>query len=202
MVKLSWTEFKSRITDKKLQHQIELYKSKYICTAVDGTITYKTVVRKKDVGFESADQVDLETNYLSTANRPIQQPFSNDGGHKFRGTGVSGTATKNSTTNVDYKLTEDRNINGLQILLKDHSFGDSADFQVVDVDNVLGYGAGLVLDEFGTSWYFPEDIQMHEVQLNYKALINGGLYLRLKYHSTGTVNDVAVRVNYFLHKIV
>ena len=127
--------------------------------------------------------------------------FANADNMRFRGTGVAATCTKTATTNVDYKLTENRFINGLEFIVKNHVFGDSAKFQVVDVDNLLGYGAGLVLDEFGTDWYIADDTQRQGPYiLPYPALVNSGFYLRIVYNSVGTSTDVSLQVNYFLHK--
>ena len=130
-----------------------------------------------------------------------QRAFSNADNMRFRGTGVSGTPLKTTTTNIDFAMIENRFINGLEFIVNNHVFGDSAKFQVVDVDNLLGYGAGLVLDEFGTDWYVAEDTQRQGPYiLPYPALVSVGLYLRIVYNSVGTVNDVDLKINYFLHK--
>ena len=119
---------------------------------------------------------------------------------KFRGKGISGTAIAGATTNIDYKLTEARLLDGVKMILKDQAFGDSVKFQVVDVDNVLGYGAGLVLDEFGTDWYVSADTQdQGAINLPYSAEVIAGLYIRIVYNSIGGTN-VSVKANLWLHK--
>lgn len=118
---------------------------------------------------------------------------------KFRGRGISGTATAGMTTNIDHKITEGRLIDGIKLLLKDHVFGDSVRFQVVDVDNMLGYGAGAVLDEFATDWYVSSNEDQDAINLPYSAELISGLYIRLIYNSTGT-NNIKVRANLWLHK--
>lgn len=118
---------------------------------------------------------------------------------KFRGKGISFTATAGTTTSYDYKLIQSRLIDGTSLILKDHANGDSVKFQVVDVDNILGYGAGLVLDEFATDWYVASDRQSQgETRLPYSAEVVAGLYIRLVYTSTGAT-DVAVKCNLFAH---
>ena len=145
------------------------------------------------------------------------KPFSDADGFRFRGFGISATATKETTTNIDYKLTEERYINGVDLILKDHEFGDTAKFQVVDKEYVYAgilypadYGGipwstaqpnGVVLDEFGTDWNIASDEQhQHPVLLPYPARILVDLYIRIVYTSVGTVNDVKLRANLFLHK--
>lgn len=118
---------------------------------------------------------------------------------KFRGTGFAFTATAGTATTYDYKLLESRLIDGTQLLLKDQEFGDYVDFKVVDVDNILGYGAGTVLDTFGDTWYVTSDRQdQGKVRMVYSAELLAGLYIRLVYHSTGATN-VKVKLNLFVH---
>lgn len=118
---------------------------------------------------------------------------------KFRGRGISGTATAGTTTNIDHKITEGRLIDGIKLILKDHVFGDSVRFQVVDVENILGYGAGVVLDEFATNWYVSSSEDQGAINLPYSAELIAGLYIRIIYNSIGQ-NNVSVRANLWLHK--
>ena len=143
--------------------------------------------------------------------------FSDADGFRFRGKGISSTVPKTSTVNVDYKLTEERYINGVDLILKDQEFGDTAKFQVVDKEYIYAgilyptdYGGipwstaqpdGVVLDEFGTDWNIVADEQhQHPVLLSYPARILINLYIRIVYTSVGTVNDVKLKANLFLHK--
>lgn len=119
---------------------------------------------------------------------------------KFRGVGKSFTATASATTNGDFVVSEARLIDGIQVVLKDHAFGDSIALYVVDVDNMLGYGAGAVLDSFATNWYVAADTQSQGVvRLPYGAEVVAGLYVRLAYTSVGGTN-VSVNFNLFAHK--
>lgn len=128
-------------------------------------------------------------------------PFASSGNFRFRGKGISGTATKNTTSNIDYKLTEERYINGVDLFVKDSVWGDSVKFQVIDIDNILGYGANTVLDEFGTDWYIdPSICKQGQILLPYPAKIVTNLYIRIVYISVGTDVDVSLKANLFLHK--
>lgn len=118
----------------------------------------------------------------------------------FKGHGKAGTVTAGQVGNIDLKITEERLLNGVQIILKNHVNGDKAKLQVVDVDNILGYGAGTVLSEYATDWYFAGDTENQGIfKLEYVANILTNLYLRIAYTSTGQSN-VEVKANYFLHK--
>lgn len=127
-------------------------------------------------------------------------PFTDACNFRARFKGISGTATKNTSTNIDYLIDEERYINGVRLILKNHVDGDFIHFEVVDVDNILGYGAGVVLDRFGDNWYIDEDIKTQpDIIVQYPAKIAEGLYLRIVYTSIGLVNDVNIKANLYLH---
>lgn len=113
--------------------------------------------------------------------------------------GINGTATKNTTTSLDYKIsTEDKYLSGGELITENHVWGDWIEVQVVDVDGVY-YDAGTVLKQYIKKRYLcPSDCCTY-VESWYAGLIKKDLYMRIKYHSVGTVNDVKVAVNYYLH---
>jgi hypothetical protein len=128
-------------------------------------------------------------------------PFTNDEGLQFAGAGVAQTHTNSSTTNCDHKMPGDRYFNGIEIMLKDQNWADTANMQVVDVDDIMGYGAGTVLSTFAANWRFDDTVCNQGVfLLNYKATILKDLYLRIAYTSAGGT-DVKANYNFFLHEI-
>ena len=74
----------------------------------------------------------------------------------------------------------DSGICGLKFTAKNHEFGDYARLEIVDVDNLLGYGAGLVVGTFGQRFYVPHD-GAFDILLDYKKVVPAGLYYRIKY---------------------
>ena len=135
---------------------------------------------------------------------PLVRPrafHSSDGFRaRFKGA-LAGTANKNNITDIDYLVSEERYITGVRLIACDAVIGDSVDFQIVDKDNILGYGAGVVLDTFGESWWIdPTTPTQPDVVVSYPAKILAGLYIRVKYTSIGTADDVDVRANLYLHK--
>lgn len=119
---------------------------------------------------------------------------------KFRGKGISFTATAGTSTSYDYKITEARLISGTRLMIRNQAWGDSVRFQVVDVDNILGYGAGVVLDEFATDWYVTSDKEdQGAVLLPYSAEVLANLYIRFIYNSVGGTN-VDIHCNLWAHK--
>jgi len=124
--------------------------------------------------------------------------FSDSEGMRFRGTSFSDTVAADSTKSIDYKITEERYINGGKLIIKNMGDDDKITFQVVDKDNIFGLGANTVLDEFIKDFYLPTNESLN-VQLDYPARINAGLYLRLIYTNTNTTEQATVKCNLYLH---
>ena len=132
---------------------------------------------------------------------PIQKntAFSDAGNFRARFEGISGTAAAGTTTDIDHLISEERYINGIRLIISDHIDGDKIDFQVIDKDNILGFGANTVLDEFGKNWFVdPGVCTQPDVVVPYPAKIMAGLYIRVKYHSTGA-SPVNIKANMYLH---
>lgn len=143
--------------------------------------------------------------------------FAYNGQFEVKATGFRGTATKavdGSTptlTNLDFAIgAEDRHINGLKMMLVNHAEADTVGLSVVDKDGVLSgiaYPPGtplpVVLKTFGLTWNVDhEKSDQGQQQYNFVAKIYAGLYIRVAYTSTGTANDVTVKLNAFLHKYI
>jgi hypothetical protein len=131
----------------------------------------------------------------------LTDAFAYNGQFEVKASGYSGIATLGTTTNVDFAIgDEDRHINGICLFLKDHVWGDTLNLAVVDIDNALGYGAGLVLKTFGINWNVNDQVQNQgNVQFNYVARLPAGVYIRIVYTSIGSV-DVKLRLNCLMHK--
>lgn len=118
---------------------------------------------------------------------------------KFRGIGIAFQAAATSTTQYHYQVTEARLLDGVEVILSGHSFGDSITLQVTDQDNLLGLGAGVVLDTFAQNWYVAADSQNQgQIRLPYSAEVVAGLYITLSYTAVGTSTQVFC--NLFAHK--
>jgi hypothetical protein len=135
----------------------------------------------------------------NSANEQVvrSKAFSDSEGMRFRGASFTDTVSANSSKDIDYQITQERYINGGKLIVKNIGQDDKITFQVVDKDNVLGFGAGVVLDEFIKDFYLPINESLN-VQLDYPAKIIAGLYLRLKYTNTNSI-DAVVKCNLYLH---
>jgi hypothetical protein len=124
-------------------------------------------------------------------------PFANPSGFRFRGASFSGTVSGESTADIDYEITQERWINGGRLLVSTIGPEDRITFQVVDKNNVLGLGVGVVLDEFIKDYFVPDTGNL-EVRLDYPARIIAGLFLRLKYTNSNS-SSITVKCNLYLH---
>lgn len=206
----SWADVKKFRNDRKCSLQYILLNSYYTVFAYDGPVCLHCVIPYTDPCENGTDQYDFETNYKSGANKVIAtgkdglltrtSAFADSDFYRFRGVGFFDTATGGTSTSLLYKFTNPYSMNGCQILLKNQVFGDCLDFYIIDVDNVVGYGAGVVLDSFVEDWCVADDVcGQSPVILPYKANIITGLYAALIYHSTGITN-VQVGCNFYRHK--
>lgn len=113
------------------------------------------------------------------------------------------TIPKGTTYNCDYKILDDLLVDGGRIIATNVVAGDSVTCQVIDKDNILGYGAGFVLNQFVTTWYLvPGQNLQWDFTVNYPAKVYAGLWIRVIYNSVGTETDPWVAINYKLHKVL
>ena len=113
---------------------------------------------------------------------------------------VLGVATKNSSTNLDLKITGDNEyVQGGHLLYQNANWGDYIIAQVVDKDNVLGYGSNTVLNEYIHKRYVHPALNTSKLEVPYAGMVPVNTYLRVIYISTGTTVDVDVAVNYTMH---
>lgn len=210
-IHLSYIDLKIIIARKNLAWQYSERPDRYKIFAVDNDIYYRALIHKSpitlgglDASVEQANQNDFESNYKSIANYAAgsrQYPFSTPD-FMFNGDGILATATKNTTTSIDFKIPGTlgtfRYINGAVVITNKAVFGDWSSSSIVDIDNLLGYGAGTVLASYVTKWYINPSNEMN-IETPYAGKIPAGMYIRIIYHSVGTTDDVGVAINYRLH---
>lgn len=114
--------------------------------------------------------------------------------------GIRGTASVLTTTNIDWALPQERWISGGILLASGTHWGDKISLQLIDIDNVLGYGANTVLGEYVTDFYVVTDSQLQcQLEAPYVALVPAGVYVRIKYTNTSALDPVEVALNLITH---
>jgi hypothetical protein len=201
----SWADFKNICDTKPLLMQYYDAGFNYILWAVDHTVTFSYKIWKAgyeplnaDADAEAADRSDFESNYKASCNSRVGvklEPFA-DPIVKFAGDGMEGVATHGTSTNFDFHLTTTKAVYGAQYFAQNSVMGDSVTFEVVDVDNLLGAGAGYVISKFVDKWYVIPNTFV-DVPLPLASTIPAGLYIRVVYNSVGS-QDVNMIVNFYM----
>lgn len=125
--------------------------------------------------------------------RYITKNLKSDEEHRVRHKGVFDfNVPAGQTVDSDWQIEQlqyqgqnvDSVMTGVQYKMIGGNDGDTIDFCVVDKDNLLGYGAGVVLDGFAENFYMfkehPWEIREHVAKLI------PGLYIRAHVVNNGT----------------
>ena len=111
--------------------------------------------------------------------------------------GVAVSVDLNSTTNIDFTLTDDSLVIGGTCIVVGAKAGDKVDFQVI-------HPIAGVLNQFVTDWYIdPGNTKQETPKSNYPAKLPAGLILRVIYYSTATIGTAPwIAVNYDIEKVL
>ena len=202
-LRLSWTKMKEQIALRDLYIQwIDEKETYHIWTSI-GPWHLITLISKDG----SDDCVDFETNYkdLPTNNRPpalrTQQTLGEDQFTiKFQGVPVV-NAPANQTTEYDYLFDDDYAIQGGMFCASGGQVEDEFTLQIVDKDNVLGYGAGLVLSTYVSDARVVPNVPLVVEDVSVGFLPVPGLYARIIYKNNGA-NAAKVLLNLKLFSVL
>jgi hypothetical protein len=119
------------------------------------------------------------------------------------GTGLT-TANLNAATNIDYAMTADSYLIGVQLNVSGATMGDTLDIQVIDKDNILGHGSNFVVKSpvNGFPMLTDQQSQGKFSSVTPGAKILSGLYLRIVYHSTSVLTAARVSAAYAFQKVL
>lgn len=195
-----WDDYKDLlITKKNLTLQYKEYDSYYDIWAEEGSTQYEISLTKG-----TADATNFEDNYRTASNWAIGQRAHSftTSDFQFNGDSVLATVPKNTTVNIDFAIPGTpgsfQYINGAVAITNNAVFGDYASAYVIDIDNLLGYGANTILASYVSKWYI-DPAKSLDIMTPYAGKLPAGVYLRVVYTSAGLVNDVGVAINYRLH---
>lgn len=141
--------------------------------------------------------------------------------------GIKGIIPFGTTDVISYKLMHDKWLSGVKVILENHATDDELNFSIVDKDFLFGSGEnqlypstptlagipgvegltwqqvtpnGVHLDNFGETYQIATDKQdQGKEEPNYWAKLLNGMYIEVKYTSTGTT-DVTLKCNLYFHK--
>lgn len=121
-------------------------------------------------------------------------------GVKLNAFGFKFTATKSVKTTHDHLLSDTFRLRGGILEADKNVFGDLISLSIVDVDNILGYGAGFVVASYFSNWNMPKAGYYEILEVSLGDPIPPGLYIRVEYDSVGSTDDVEVGINFRAYK--
>ena len=208
-IQLDYQEFKAIANKKELFWQHVDKNTFYDIFMVDGPLKYSTIVWKTteniggiNVATEEANLADYEASFLSTSNRRMEYRVVPDNVFQMQADAVTDTIPFGTLKNIDFKI-ENHGIEtyttkylaGAEIKTKNGADGDYAVSQIIDIDNVLGYGENFIIKSYvRKKFMFPDKVQT--IIGTAPGAIPVGLYIRVVYHSVGTSVDPTIYINY------
>jgi hypothetical protein len=210
-IQKSYSDFISTVTSKPLQYQHSEQSDSWLLWAVEAGITYTSIIGKPTANWggidhaqEAENLADYLSNYAANANKPVQPKVVAEPSNTFQmqADAVSAEITKGTTATIDFKIQNYGNetystkyLAGAEIYVSNAALGDYAESQIIDIDNLLGYGANTVLKTYVRKKYLF-DSQLQSIIASAPGAIPVGLYIRVVYHSVGTVTDPKIFINY------
>jgi hypothetical protein len=207
---MDWATFKTRVDAGGLRVEYDVIKRNlggseqefYDIWAGDQLTIFTCGIKKENPTVDPSDQKVFEDDYLPMANTVNPLTVDPIAGSTviLDGDAVSGSIPKGSAVDIDFgPIGEQRLLKGGHLITDKSVMGDWVKFQVIDIDDVLGQGAGFVVATFIKKWFVPPT-GMIQFETPQASKIFAGLYIRCTYTSVGTVNNVTAGINYLLLK--
>jgi len=209
-MQINWQQFKSLIQSKGLSLQYIESGNLYILCASDGPIILESSLHKNS---EDTDTVDFETNFKDSANQLTKQEVETQfekPDKTIKLASVKASVDENGEAIALLKAPGTPGSGDGRYVSEGTGWFDSKhpddkviELEVVDVDNILGYGANTVLkhwcdDEAGNNegWYIPYHTGVAHVDtLGGYAFLPAGLYLRIVAKKGGDITTGAFYLN-------
>lgn len=198
----TWSNYKTLINNKELEMQYNEFGDRYDIFASESPFLWVITLLKN-----TSDATDFENNYKSNCNKQVHQVIHISGFRRYDSGAenlyrysVKDTATANDTKTIDKKFTEPVYLyGGIYEIVGNANDGDYLEIQVIDIDNVLGYGTNFVLATFVEKEYINIERKYNEITSEDGDLIPTGVYLRVKYTAAGS-NTPEIIVRYKMRK--
>lgn len=178
---IDWSQFKDFINTRNVDLLMIEDPSHYFLWADDLAVTIICQLFKD----QTADISDFETNYKSTCNRDKinQHQMIKEG--RFSST-IDASVVMPNPSIIDFQFPFDCYVWGCHGHVINFGDGDWVGFQIVDVDNILGYGANTVLKDYDEIWChtIAKSTGAFTTPDGAPGKILGGLYARIIYNCT------------------
>lgn len=126
-----------------------------------------------------------------------QALFKAKDAHSFKGKGIKGLVSANSTATISYTCSSGMkfDFSGIEILNAD--LGDEFQLSIIDLDGKYGVGVGMELDNFGENWNArPNFIK----EMPYASRLMEDMRVDVIF-TNNTASDKTIYVNLDLYKV-
>ena len=201
-MQVQWNIFKNALQNGNLTLKEINLGDNYWLKAFDGEYSLECLIPSDE---QNSDTQDYLTNFQSQANKPLKTKVLTEPANisltHYIATDVI-TISAGDEENIDIQLQQIDNeiehiLYGGALYTQDAEFEDYVKFQVIDIDNVLGYGANLILKEYITKAYLDDNGKFEDYD-EAGAYLPVGVYLRCIYKSTKASGTTKVKINYLL----
>jgi hypothetical protein len=186
-IELSWEKFKAFVISRDLDMLMFEETSSYLLVAVDTGLSLSCVLLKDN----GTDHIDFENNFKSLCNPDKQNKDEMIGWGKFKAVIDSSQYDEEEPYEITVKFPENLgyeiyNFFGSWVHVENYGDNDYVTFQLVDVDNILDYGANTVLKEYCQLWSKVIEKTTEPIYAPNKSpgKVPAGLYAKLIYYPT------------------
>jgi len=115
--------------------------------------------------------------------------------------GITQTVPASQTTNINYILTDDVIIRGIEFLAKGSNFGDTISLKIIDTNGVTGVSPGTIIAVIVSNYILSSDLQKF---LSYESVVPkkilATMTIQISYTSTGILTPINTAINFLLLK--
>lgn len=200
-VELSWSDFKQVIDNQLLNYQYFDFNNTYHIYTCNGPVTILCKIYKDN----SLDQEDFDDNYKLSGNKPLKQKVVSEPADLSVTRYVASdavTVEHGQEVTIDLELEQDDDeaqqiLYGGALYTENSGFEDYVRFQVIDINNVLGYGTNVVLKEYIKKAYLNNNGVFEDYD-EAGAYLPAGLFLRCIYKSEKDTGNTKIKINYLI----
>lgn len=181
-MKVPWNVFKCFVDHHKAHVKYVDLIDRYWVKSWQGRFEVEIILKK-----DESNASDFESNYKLNADKtPADKVIQSLGEETFlfKGIGMKFSAEASSETTHDLLFDKAYAMKGGMFYSTNGDISDSIKVSLVDKDNVLGAGAGVVINEQIPKWYVIPGTTMHIDDIAVSYLPAAGLYLRVTYNNT------------------
>jgi hypothetical protein len=211
MENVNWIPFKGFVVAKKLSIQYLEEDNSYTLYAIDGSLGMSCHLQKDN----GVDHLDFETNFKSKGNKDIQTLVTTQNEKDDKTIQI--ISFKSISDNDGYISTSlrvpgtfnginGRFIDGGTAFFGTHTNGDKIiSIDVIDRDNVLGYGVDVVLSSFhddeaeieNKGWYIGPSGLIKVPKIGGYGFVLSGLYFRVRAQKgTPSVDTLYINISW------